>query len=238
MHRGFLAEAQRAGSYEAIRVAVGSAVAEARRLALAGYHGLNITTPLKEEVLGVLESADDDVAMIGAANTLIRTTKGGWHGANTDGIGAVEALEEALGVPVSGRRILLLGTGATTRAAWVALHRAGARLRLWARREERARDMLRRLDAAVAHGIWHPGDAAEESFDAVFAALPPDALLPATVLEGLRATPCILDANYGERARLGALLGRAVTDGQGMLIAQARASFLRWQAIDFGEGEI
>ncbi len=88
---------------------------------------------------------------------------------------------------------------------------------LWSRTFARARA------AATAAGVdlWRPG----APCDVVLAALLPAVELPAYVrVEVLRA-PAVVDANYGPRATLGALLGRPVHDGLEMLRASVRASF-------------
>ncbi len=77
-----------------------------------GFGGLNLTIPLKEEALKYVEP-DPIAARIGAINTI--NFADGITGHNTDGIGAMRALEDA-GVPVLGRNILIIGAGGAARA--------------------------------------------------------------------------------------------------------------------------
>jgi shikimate dehydrogenase len=91
------------------------------------WAGLSLTMPLKRAVLPLLDRADPLVAEVGGANTVLLAE----HeriGYNTDVPGMVTALAEA-GVSVRGpdAPVLMLGGGATARAALAALHRAGAR---------------------------------------------------------------------------------------------------------------
>jgi len=77
-----------------------------------GFGGLNLTIPLKEEALKYIEP-DPIAARIGAVNTI--DFADGTTGHNTDGIGAMRALEDA-GIPISGRNILIIGAGGAARA--------------------------------------------------------------------------------------------------------------------------
>ncbi len=216
LHRGFLAEACYQGTYEAIRVAAGDGARAIDELRAAGFTGLNVTTPLKEEAFAASETRDASAAAAGAVNTLVLgDTVAGY---NTDGAGAIGALAAA-GMPdVAGRAILILGAGPTARATVAALVEAKARPLVWNRTEARAA----RLAADFACARWTP----DASLDAAFSTLLPDSdLRDDGLLAALRAVPTLIDANYGDRATLAAALGRHVHDGRAMLEASARASF-------------
>ncbi len=195
----------------------GNAADAIRRLRARGYTGLNVTTPLKEEAFACAELHDVASLASGAANTLLLGAR--IRAYNTDGIGAVAALREAGLDAIAAKGVLVLGTGPAARAAITALRSAGAAVAVWNRRSERSMQVAATLGVAA----WSAGT----SYDAVFAALPPaaefdDAALTAT----LRATPIVVDANYGARATLGKTLRRNdVHDGRAMLEAGARASF-------------
>jgi shikimate dehydrogenase len=223
LHAGFLAEAGIRGSYEAIRVTKEEAGEALAHLAAAGYVGLNVTTPLKEEVLEHVLAADALASRLGAANTLrYDAALGGWSATNTDGVGARLAMPAALGVALPGKRILVLGAGPTARAAVVALQEAGAEVAIWNRSSDRARA----LAAAYGARVYEPG---EVSFDGVFSALAPNPSLPESLEAFLRSEVVIVDANYGDRSTLATRLGRAVVMGEFMLEAQARESFRLWR---------
>jgi 3-dehydroquinate dehydratase/shikimate dehydrogenase len=68
----------------------GQAVALLHRL---GVRGLSVTMPLKEAVMPFLASIDEAGQAIGAVNTL-KACAGGYSATNTDGAGALNALEE------------------------------------------------------------------------------------------------------------------------------------------------
>lgn len=110
-------------SYDRVRVPAGEL---AREVAALGpeWVGLSVTMPGKEEALALADEAGEQAQLVGAANTLVRSG-GGWRAENTDVDGVVRALQEqGLNEP---RRAVLVGSGATARAALVALHHLGVR---------------------------------------------------------------------------------------------------------------
>jgi len=76
--------------------------------------GLNITIPHKLGVLKYLDHLDEDASCIGAVNT-VANRDGRLYGYNTDGIGALRALEQN-GVIIKGKRAALMGAGGASRA--------------------------------------------------------------------------------------------------------------------------
>ncbi len=78
-----------------------------------GIKGLNVTIPHKTEVIKYLDYLDIAAGLIGAVNT-IEFGENGAVGHNTDGIGAVRAIEEF--TYVKKKKILILGAGGAARA--------------------------------------------------------------------------------------------------------------------------
>ena len=218
LHRGFLDAAGIAGTYEAIRIAAGDGARAIDDLRAAGYTGLNVTTPLKEEAFARADACDAIARATGAVNTLVLGTT--IYGSNTDGIGTLGALGDAGLAELSGRRVLVLGAGPTARAAIAALVSRAVTTFVWNRTTERAVALAQQLDANVFSSDASP-------FDAVFSTLAPGAeLYDLDLLRAVLAAPIVVDANYAARATLGAFLGRRdVRDGGAMLRASARASF-------------
>jgi len=85
----FLRDADLGGSYVAIRVPKGNGIAAVRRLAAQGYTGINITTPLKEEVIAACDALDEDALAADAVKPIFLGAP--IVGANTDGIGVEHA---------------------------------------------------------------------------------------------------------------------------------------------------
>lgn len=75
--------------------------------------GLSVTMPLKEKIIPFLDWIDPIAKAIGAVNTLI-LEHGIWKGYNTDGSGALKAIEKHLSI--AGKKILLLGSGGAAKA--------------------------------------------------------------------------------------------------------------------------
>jgi shikimate dehydrogenase/3-dehydroquinate dehydratase type I len=76
------------------------------------FRAFSVTTPFKDQVLEVADAWTEDVETIGAGNLLLR--KGDiWVAHNTDGVGAMEALEE---VGLKPGKLLILGAGGAARA--------------------------------------------------------------------------------------------------------------------------
>jgi shikimate dehydrogenase len=118
-----------------------------------GFQGLNVTVPHKQAVLALCATVDGSAAAVGAVNTLRRAASG-WEGFNTDAPACL-ALLEAAGL-VRGARALLAGAGGAARAAAWALVRAGAALRVAARRPEAARALALAFAPATVAGVPTP----------------------------------------------------------------------------------
>jgi shikimate 5-dehydrogenase len=184
-----------------------------------GYTGVNVTTPLKEEVLRACDELTPEAELVQAVNTIFfgRTVLG--H--NTDGIGARVALETILTQPVALERIGVLGTGATARAILAQLRETDAYTYVWGRDQEKVDRICERLESKP----W-PADAPE----IVISTLPSEVKLPEDLVEQLLSADCVMDTNYGERSTLERQVHREIVKGDLMLEAQARASFDFWLA--------
>jgi len=79
------------------------------------FIGLNLTIPHKVAALALLDSSDDDVKKIGAANA-IKCEAGKLRGFNTDGRGFSRAVREEFSVDLRDMRVLVLGAGGAARA--------------------------------------------------------------------------------------------------------------------------
>lgn len=146
-------------TYGLTRVPAGTLAAHVAGLDDA-WVGVSVTMPGKEEALALAVDSGEEARLVGAANTLTRVA-GGWRADNTDVAGLVEALRQA-GAADPGT-VDLLGSGATARAALVALHRLGVRsVRFVVRGAVRAETagLARRLGVAtrsVPYAEWSAG---------------------------------------------------------------------------------
>ncbi len=98
--------------YLAFRVRnVKDAIAGVRGL---GLQGLSVTIPHKTSVIPYLDALDPIAENIGAVNTVVVESDGRLVGHNTDGVGALRALQAAA-VTLEGAKVLLIGSGGAAR---------------------------------------------------------------------------------------------------------------------------
>lgn len=125
------------------------------------FSGLSVTMPLKEIVIRELTERSDDASNIGAINTLKINNKT-VIGLNTDGVGALNAIENVMSV--NGKRMVILGAGGAAKAiAWEARKR-GASLVILNRTVEKAVDLAGNL-GGIAGGLDDFFNVAKEGYD-------------------------------------------------------------------------
>jgi len=83
------------------------------------YKGLNVTIPYKEQVIPFLDFIDEGAKAIGAVNTIVNI-EGKLYGYNTDYYGLLSLLKET-GFDFTNKRVLVLGTGGTSKTAHAVL---------------------------------------------------------------------------------------------------------------------
>jgi shikimate dehydrogenase len=93
-------------------------------LSQADFCGINITIPYKEKSIPYLHFVSDKAQKIGAVNT-VKNENGTLYGYNTDFDG-LSALISRIGVPLTGKRVFVLGTGGTSRTACAVARALGA----------------------------------------------------------------------------------------------------------------
>jgi len=106
------------------------------------FHGLSVTMPLKEHVLPFLDDIDPEALHIGAVNTLL-FDKGHIFGFNTDGMGALNAIEREN--EVKGKRIVIIGAGGASRAIAYEAQRRGGLITILNRDVKKALRIAQRL---------------------------------------------------------------------------------------------
>ena len=91
-----------------------------------GFRGINVTIPYKQAVIPFLDEIDETARAIGAVNTVINRD-GKLYGYNTDLYGLTRLIRR-IGLDLSGKKVLVLGTGGTSRTASYAAEKLGARV--------------------------------------------------------------------------------------------------------------
>jgi shikimate dehydrogenase len=142
MHNAAFAALDLDAAYIAFDVDKQRAETAIRGARALGFGGLNITFPLKEAALRYCKP-DALSKRIGAVNTVDRAGTG----YNTDGVGALRALEEA-GVSVKDASILLLGAGGAAKAIAAQLLLNGARVLVANRTASRSLILAQQMTAA------------------------------------------------------------------------------------------
>jgi len=209
-----------------------SALAEARRMRVGG---LNLTVPLKEVAVRLMDVLTPAAARAGAVNT-VSLRRGRLVGDNTDGRGFVAAL--AGRVRIERAPVLMLGAGGSARAVASALVDAGCpRLTIANRTPARAE----RLAADLANGSTEIEAAPLD--DAARHLTSDTAVVVNTTSAGLAGEAITLDARrsssrclfvdlvYGRDTRFLAAArraGRPVMDGGPMLLHQGALAFTLW----------
>jgi quinate/shikimate dehydrogenase (NAD+) len=88
----------------------------------AGFAGINVTFPFKQEVLGLLDALDEEAEQIGALNCVTIGPDGLTKGYNTDRSGFRRSFEDNLGrASTEGASVVLVGAGGAGRAIGFAL---------------------------------------------------------------------------------------------------------------------
>jgi len=159
--------------------------------------GLSVTMPGKVAALHVADRVSERAALVGAANTLLRSPKG-WAADCTDVDGVVGALRGA-GF-TGGSRAVLLGAGGTARAALAGLAALGiSMVTLVVRDASRAApavDCAGRLGLQVDLAAWDGDGLAERCADSDLAVSTVPALAAAPVAAAVATASVVLDTGY------------------------------------------
>lgn len=217
---------------------------EVRAFAASGAKGCNVTVPFKFEAFELAARRSPRAELAQAANTLRfdPDEQGGWLADNTDGVGLVRDITANAGVPLAGRRVLLLGAGGASAGVLGPLIEARpAEIVMANRTLEKAEAIVaRHADWAAQHGVKLSARGlpdAGQGFD-VFINGTAASLAGSGVPVGpevLKPGALALDMMYGPAAQ--AFLdwarshGAVARDGLGMLVEQAAESFALWRGV-------
>jgi shikimate dehydrogenase len=231
--------------YEAVRV-TREALPIAFEALARSCLGLNVTTPLKEAILPLLDEIDGEAARAGSVNT-VRFDEGDRAiGSSTDGAGLLAALRGAEESATAARAgvALILGTGGAARAVAASLADEGFKVAVAGRNELTGRRLVAGLEAAGRSRIGFISSGTltnvPEGTSLVVNATPlggeafPDRdPLPDAV--DLPPGLTVVDLVYGPRRtrllRRAAAAGCRAVEGIEMLIEQGARSFEVWTGI-------
>jgi shikimate dehydrogenase len=233
-------------SYEAVRATASELPGVVDGVRGGSYDGLNVTVPHKERVLVLADELDATARVIGAANTLVRSTGGRITAHNTDAPALAEELRRLAppGHSWAGARGLVLGSGGAARAAVAAFAELGVReiaVRARAFEDPARRDrFVREAPATVTPQPWRASPASEGGTFAVVQATsagmkgadPGEVLAGVVDWSALPDAAVAIDVVYAPRDTpfLRAARGRGLRcdDGLGMLARQGALAFELW----------
>ena len=238
IHARFAAATGHAVDYTRLLAPLDEFVATVRAFAASGARGCNVTVPFKGEAFAACARLSDRARRAEAVNT-IAFEADGWFGDNTDGAGLVRDIELNAGVPLRGKRVLLLGAGGAAAGALDPLLAARpAALVVANRTPAKAQALIERFAASAARldvplsatALETPGAGFDVLINATAAsmqaAVPP--LPPGTLKPGALA----LDMMYGAATlpflRWARAQGAVARDGLGMLVEQASEAYFVW----------
>lgn len=222
--------------YFRMNAAAGELGEAVEKIRVRGIMGANITIPHKIEVMKHLDRIDAMAKKIGAVNTIVN--QGGvLTGFNTDGTGAVKALEEKTGM--GGKTITIVGCGGAARAIAFELAKKAGRLNLLDIDVRRAEGLAENLGRVEVKGMKptkeNLGEALDESHILINASpvgMKPNIEESPVPKELLRPELIVFDIVYAPlKTRLirdAESVGCEIITGDKMLVFQAAESFRIW----------
>lgn len=237
IHQAFAQQWGHPITYEAIRCSAQDLPHQLAQCWSRGHQGLNLTVPLKERALACCDHIDEAAQQAGAVNTLIRQDTE-WAGTNTDGAGFLADCETHQ-ISLAGQHVALIGAGGAAKGLCpVLLNQGVSRLTVLNRTEHRAQALVNQLDDSAVQAL-SLSDAEQPSvddstFDLIIQATSAghEDTSPHLHASWLSADAVAYDLNYGpahEPFRRWAQAQEICTvDGLGMLVEQARLSFIHW----------
>ena len=211
-----------------------------------GGRGLNVTVPHKIVAVEAANELTSRAAHAAAVNTLALRDDGTILGDNTDGAGLVRDLCDNLGLVITNRRILIVGSGGATRGILAPILGLSPTMVVIANRTpDRAQALAAAFtDLGKTQGVGF-ADVGDQPFDLVINAtsaslsgeippLPPGAIGPGTVC---------YDLAYGRPATAFVDWARSrgcaqALQGWGMLVEQAAESFRLWRGVRPATGKV
>lgn len=240
IHTRFAQSTGQALQYTRLLGTVGAFAADVDAFRASGGRGLNVTAPFKLDAFGYATDLSEGAQLAGAVNAL-KFEGGRVYAENFDGVGLVNDIQRNLGVPLAGKRVLLLGAGGASRGALLPLLRQRPHIFTLANRSLAKAQALVQSQLHAAGGVQfsasgYAGLAGQ--FDVIinatsaslFDELPP---LPAAAF----APGCLAyEMVYGRGATPFLQLARGsgvqrLADGVGMLVEQAAEAFAWWRGV-------
>jgi len=239
IHAAFALQAGQEIVYEKRLAPLDGFAAAVHAFIAEGGKGANVTVPFKLEAVRVADALTIRAQAAGAVNTL-HFSDDGIIGDNTDGAGLVADIVNNAGVPITGKRVLLLGAGGAARGVVLPIleHRP-AQLVIANRTVATADALVAQFSALGGAGVVSACAYADITgvFDIVINATSAslDADLPPVPSSVFECGTLALDMMYGAEPtvfmQFAADHGALTRDGLGMLVEQAAEAFSVWRGV-------
>lgn len=238
IHRLFAEQTKQNISYEKKLIELGEFKKEVNRFFVSGGKGMNVTVPFKGDAFDFADELSQRAELAGAVNTLKLLEDGRVLGDNTDGAGLVWDLTSRLGWTIEGKSILMLGAGGAARGVIYPLLQANiCKVHIANRTAEKAIS-LAHMFAGIGSVSGGGFDQLDQYYDVVINATSASlsGALPTIDESILASASCAYDMVYGSELtpylKWAEKLGvEKLSDGLGMLIAQAAESFSLWRDV-------
>ncbi len=181
----------------------------------ADFSGLNVTIPYKKEVIPFCNQLSDRAKQLGSVNTIVRNADGSLIGHNTDYFGFLSMVNRS-GLSVTGKKVLVLGSGGASVTAVAVLQELGANVVVISRSgPENYENISKHTDTAVIVNTTPVGMYPKNGDTPVDLELFPQLEGVLDLIYNPARTKLLLDAK--ER-------GLVAENGLWMLVAQAKES--------------
>jgi shikimate dehydrogenase len=238
IHTAFAQQTGQAMQYVALLAPLDGFQATVQDFRQRGGKGLNVTVPFKLEAYQLSTRLTERASIAQAVNTL-KFENSEILGDNTDGIGLVRDIECNLGIPLAGKRILLMGAGGAAQGVILPLlQQQPALLAIANRTPEKAAALRKQFST---YGNIAAGDFmffTDDHFDIIINATSASLhnTLPELPSSVFTHTLLAYDMMYQHEPtpflkfaqQHGA---QQITDGIGMLVEQAAESFFIWRNV-------
>jgi len=213
-----------------------------------GGRGCNITVPFKFEA-ATLASHTSERAQLAKACNVLTFNDGQILADNTDGLGLVIDIERNAGLPLKGKRVLLIGAGgAAAGVLGPLLNAQPAHLSVANRTRHKASDLVARHQPLAllqkTELVAHDLQGLEGDFDVIVNATASSLSGAGVPVNAAVLKPGALayDMMYGPGAQgfmdWAQAHGAVARDGLGMLVEQAAEAFLIWRGVRPPSGQV
>ena len=193
------------------------------------FSGLNVTIPYKKEVAALCDKLTDRARKLGAVNTVVRCADGTLIGHNTDYFG-FQSMVAKSGLNVSGKKVLVLGSGGASVTAVSVLQELGAKVIVISRSgENNYSNLERHADASVIVNTTPVGMYPQVGISPIDLDLFPNLEGVLDVVYNPARTQLLLDAEKR---------GLITENGLWMLVAQAKESAEWFSGHEIDNGQI